>query len=93
MRTSQNWEIGDKVEWEGSRYTVSSKECRLEKGLLQFYYTLAGRAAFQIERYENPYLTGLMLPAAVLDVKEEQVKVKFDMDPAQPAVTGFSDKF
>ncbi len=89
VRTSQNWEIGDKIEWESSRYTVSSKECRLEKGLLQFYYTLAGRAAFQTERYENPYLTGLMLPAAVLDVKEEQVKVKFDMDPVQPTESAY----
>ncbi|MBO5032835.1 MAG: hypothetical protein J6D08_13290 [Lachnospiraceae bacterium] len=87
--TSQNWEIGDKIDWEGYRYIVSSKECCLEKGLLQFHYTLAGEAAFQAEQYENPYLTGLLLLAVVLDVKEEQVKVKFDMDSMQPTESAY----
>ena len=43
IRTSRNWDIGDWIEWEGYRYIISSKECRLEKGLLQFYYTLSGQ--------------------------------------------------
>jgi len=89
IRTSQNWEIGDKIEWEGYRYTISLKECRLEKGLLQFYYTFADDTAFEAEENENLYLTGLMLPATVLDVKEEQVKVKFDMDFIQPLESAY----
>ena len=80
IRTSQNWDIGDWIDWEGYRYIISSKECNLEKGLLQFYYILSGSAAFTAEQYENTYLTGLLLPAVVLDVKDELVKVKFDMD-------------
>lgn len=89
VRTGQNWEIGDQIDWEDCRYFISAKECRLEKGLLQFYYTLAGSAAFQTGQYDNPYLTGLMLPAEELDVREEQVKVKFDMDSAQPAESAY----
>lgn len=89
IRTGQNWEVGDQIEWEGYRYTISSKECRLEKGLLQFYYTFADDTAFKAEENENLYLTGLMLPAAVLDVKEEQVKVKFDMDFIQPVESAY----
>ncbi|MDD6626868.1 MAG: contractile injection system protein, VgrG/Pvc8 family [Lachnospiraceae bacterium] len=83
VRTEENWEIGDRIRWEGRTLSVESKECSLENGLLQFYYTLAGKVAFRSERYENPYLTGLLLPATVLDVQEEQVKVKFDMDEEQ----------
>ena len=89
VRTSQNWEVGDQIDWEGYRYFISTKECRLEKGLLQFYYTLTGAAAFQTEQCENPYLTGLMLPASVIDVRDEEVKVKFDMDPVQPAESAY----
>ena len=89
IRTGQNWEIGDRVEWGGCEYIISSKECCLEKGLLQFYYTLAGDVDFQAPQSENPYLTGLLLPATVLDVKEEQVKVKFDMDWVQLPKSAF----
>lgn len=89
VRTEENWEIGDRITWEGRTLSVEAKECSLENGLLQFYYTLAGREAFRSERYENPYLTGLLLPATVLDVQEEQVKVKFDMDKEQSVESAY----
>ncbi|MCI9398702.1 MAG: hypothetical protein HFJ07_02610 [Lachnospiraceae bacterium] len=89
IRTSRNWDIGDWIDWEGYRYIISSKECSLEKGLLQFYYTVSGTGAFRAEPYDNTYFTGLLLPAVVLDVKEELVKVKFDMDILQPPESAY----
>lgn len=78
-----NWDIGDRVEWMGHGCAVIRKTCRLEHGLLRFRYTLAGEGAFSTERYVNPLHGGLMLPATVLDRKDEQVRVHFDMDAAQ----------
>ena len=60
-------------------------ECRLKKGLLQYRYTLESAGAFASEPYEHPYQAGMLLPASVLDVRDEQVKVGFDMDRQQPA--------
>lgn len=83
IRTYQNWDIGDWINYEGQECSVIAKECKLEKGLVYFYYTLAKAAVFSVDRYENPYMAGLLLSATVLDVKEEAVKVKFDVDIKQ----------
>lgn len=83
VRTGDNWEIGDKIDWENREFTVIGKECRLERGLLLFYYTLMEKALLKADTYENSYMTGLLLSATVLDVQEEQIKVKFDVDKEQ----------
>ncbi len=83
VRTGDNWAIGDKIDWKNREFTIIRKACRLEDGLLQFYYTLMGKAVIKADIYENSYMTGLLLLATVLDVKEEQIKVKFDVDKEQ----------
>ncbi len=83
VRSDVDWEIGDRISTEGREFFVIEKECRLETGLLQFYYTLTDKAAISAERYENPEMTGMLLQATVLDVQDEQIKVQFDMDREQ----------
>jgi len=83
VRTGDDWEIGDRIDWENREFTVIEKVCRLEQGLLYFYYTLAQKALIKADTNENPYETGIFLSAIVLDVKEEQIKVKFDVDKEQ----------
>lgn len=89
VRTGDNWEIGDKIGWENRELTVVGKECRLERGLLHFYYTLMERERLEADTYENSYMIGLLLSATVLDVKEEQIKVKFDVDREQPLESAY----
>lgn len=83
VKTSDSWEIGDRIEWENRELTVTGKKCRLEYGLLQFYYTLTEKAVIRADTSENPYAAGLLLSAEVLDIKEEQIRVKFDIDREQ----------
>lgn len=83
VRTGDDWEIDDRIDWENREFTVIEKVCRLEQGLLYFYYTLAQKATIKADTNENPYETGIFLSAMVLDVKEEQIKVKFDVDKEQ----------
>ncbi len=80
-----NWNIGDRVKWQGREYAVISKSCRLKQGLVCFTYGISREEAFSVSRYGNPLLIGMLLPAVVLETKDEQVKVHFDMDKAQPA--------
>lgn len=89
VRTDADWGVGDRINIGERDFFILEKECLLEKGLLQFYYTLAGKEAAWAERYENLYMTGLLLPATVLDVQEEQVRVKFDMDQEQTMEKAF----
>lgn len=89
IRTGENWEVGDRVNWGGTECFVITKECRLEKGLLNFYYTLAGAETFVSESYENSCMAGMLLPATVLAVEEESVKVKFDMDKEQSVESAY----
>lgn len=85
----ENWNIGDRVKWMGREYAVIRKGCRLERGLLRFRYVISGAEAFSGPKYGNPHHAGLLLPATVLDRKEEQVKVHFDMDRVQKAEDAF----
>ncbi len=89
IRCYENWEIGDKLNWDGREYAVTEKSCQLEKGILHFRYKLSGKETFAARRYENPYAAGLLLSASVLDTKEEMVKVKFDMDEEQPEESAY----
>lgn len=89
VRTWEDWEPGDRIAWEGRSLSVKTKECRLERGLLQFYYTLSDREGLRADRYDNPYMTGLLLPAEVLDTQAEQVRVRFDMDREQDPERAF----
>ena len=80
----EDLELGDRVKWKGLLYAVIEKSCSLDKGLLCFRYTLTSKEAFAAKRYENPHAVGRLLAARVLETKDEQVKVKFDIDKAQP---------
>lgn len=89
IRTYEDMELGDQVKWEGLIYTVTDKSCRLDKGLLCFRYILAAKGGFTTKRYENPVALGRLLSAKVLETKDEQVKVKFDIDKFQPVENAF----
>lgn len=79
----ENWKIGDWLEWQEKRYAIIEKNCCLKGGLLCFGYKISQRRAAAVRKYGNPYHGGLLLPAKVLDVKEEAIRVCFEMDKAQ----------
>lgn len=83
LRGKENWNIGEGVIWKQQEYVILEKSCSLEKGLLWFYYTIARKEAFQIKARYNPNFTGRRLPARVLERKDEEVRVKFEMDTTQ----------
>lgn len=84
IRCQENWDIGDLLELEGKVYSVTEKTCCSEGGILCFRYILSDKKYFIAERYENLNASGCLLRASVLESKNEQVKVKFDIDKEQP---------
>ncbi len=89
VRTGEHWEIGDAVDCEEGRFTVTEKECRLEQGLLYFHDILAKQAFIKADTGENTYATGTLLAATVLEVQGEEIRVKFDVDKEQPVESAY----
>lgn len=83
IRGYENWNMGDRILWDGETYSIIEKRCQLEKGLLYFRYTIFDRKTFTVKKYDNPSFVGTMLPALVLDTRNEEVKVKFTIDKQQ----------
>ena len=78
--TYVNLSVGDSIRWEGYVCQIIEKHCRLEKGLLIFQYRAAERNGDYALAFTNPSAAGRLLAARVLETRNEQVKVKFDID-------------
>lgn len=89
IRSYEDWDIGDGVRLEDYIYFVTGKSCRLEEGLLVFRYTVTSKKEVTCSRYENKLHGGRLLSAKVLDVRNEEVKVKFDIDAGQSKEKAF----
>ena len=83
IKTYENMTVGDQVSWGKILYTVTEKRCFLEKGLLCFNYKIVEKEAFSCKQYENSNAVGRLFSAQVIETKEEQIKVKFDIDESQ----------
>lgn len=78
--TYEDLSIGDSIRWEGYACQIMEKHCRLEKGLLCFRYRAAERKGDYAPSYADPDAAGRLLTASVLETRDEQVKVRFDID-------------
>lgn len=89
IRSYADWDIGEQVRLEDSIYSIVEKSCQLEEGLLVFRYSVSSKKAVVRDRFENENHGGRLLSAKVLDVRDEEVKVKFDIDADQPKEGAF----
>ncbi len=86
----EDWKVGDRISMpDGREMVVVSKRCKLEKGLLVYYYTVASSVTFVTARYDNPKMAGVSLAGTVLETKQENVRVNLDMDGEQSSKEGF----
>ena len=86
----ERWEAGDHITIpDNPEMVVLSKWCRLENGLLVYYYTVGSPEAFSTASYDNSRMTGVSLDGTVLETKEECVRVRLDMDGERPDKEGF----
>lgn len=89
IRSYADWDIGERVRLEDSIYSIVEKSCQLEEGLLVFRYSISSKKTVVRDRFENESHEGRLLSAKVLDVRDEEVKVKFDIDADQPKEKAF----
>lgn len=83
IRSRRNYEIGDRISWDGRELTVMGKELLLERGQVMASYVLGHEAGFCLREGENEKLRGISLPGNVIGVKEGMVKVHLDSEESQ----------
>ena len=83
VKVLDNYEIGDKVTYQGKSLCIKSKTATLENGMVRFSYELCSQNGMTVERIVNERLTGLSLRGTVLESVKDKVKVHLAIDPAQ----------
>lgn len=81
--TSQILHLGQNVRFRNEPLWIHEANMKLEKGVLQCSYYLAGKNHGKYPVTYNPYLKGISLTGTVLERKEETVKIHLDIDEEQ----------
>lgn len=78
--TYENWNVGDRVAIAGRELKLIAKQCELKNGLLVYQYTAAFAETFGTARYEHSGMAGVSLAATILETRQEEVRIAFDID-------------
>lgn len=74
------FEIGDGILYQGIQCYVKESEVQIRDHTLKQSCLLCSKNGFYVAETQNSYLTGLSLPGSVKEVKNNQIKVKLDLD-------------
>jgi hypothetical protein len=73
-------EIGDGIHFRGIQYYVKETNIEIKDYTLKQESLLFGKKGFHVVEEINPFITGLSLRGSVKEVKNNQLKVKLDID-------------
>lgn len=76
-------QIGDLVKFQGAKLAVCEASARLDKGVLRFFYRLAGTEYNKMKPEYNESLRGLSLIGTVLERKAEKLRIHLEIDEEQ----------
>ena len=74
------FETGDCVIYQGTRFYVKESEIEIKDHVLKQSCYICGKQGFNVQEVENPLLTGLSLSGSVAEVRNNQLKVRLDID-------------
>lgn len=82
--------IGDTVDYGGNSLIVKEVEIHLVDAVLTCRYVLCTEKGLKIPAAWNQHITGLTLPAQVLEVNDDTVKVLLCVDESQDTATAYA---
>lgn len=82
VNCEQPVDIGDRIDWNGRPLYVSESFGRVENGIFSQLLTLTSKNAMCQPQQGNNRIAGCSLNGQVKEIKNDQVKVSFDMDAA-----------
>ena len=83
IRSKEQIELGNRVEYEGQRMVIEESQIMLKEGLLQYTYILSMEAALCMEKQMNTYIQGVSLLGKILESENQRVKVQLKIDEKQ----------
>ena len=78
--SDKDYELGTVVKNRGLRFVICEKEVQTIEATLKFHYKVCKEENIKSKRVYNEKIRGLVISAEVVDVKAEDVFVKFSMD-------------
>ena len=75
-----DYELGSKAEFMGKLFYIKEKKVETREGYLVFTYKLCDKQYIKSTPKFNENITGLVVSGKVVDVKEEHIYVKSDID-------------
>ena len=78
--SDEDYELGTVVKNRGLRFIICEKEVQTIEATLKFHYKVCKEENIKSKRVYNEKIRGLVISAEVVDVKAEDVFVKFSID-------------
>ena len=75
-----DYELGSKADFVGKIFYIKEKKVEAKEGYLVFTYKLCDKQYIKSTQKFNENITGLVIGGKVVDVKEEHIYVKSDID-------------
>ena len=75
-----DYELGSKTDFMGKIFYIKEKKVEAKEGYLVFTYKLCDKQYIKSTQNFNENITGLVISGKVVDVKEEHIYVKSDID-------------
>lgn len=83
IKTYENYELGDRIQWRGQEFRVFEKNLLLKRGMIEGEYLLGFEPAFCLEVGTNTKIRGVSISGSVIDRKEGMLKVHLEIDSEQ----------
>ncbi|WP_367565191.1 contractile injection system protein, VgrG/Pvc8 family [Lacrimispora sp.] len=83
IETVDDYEIGDRVNYQNKSLYIKSKEAEMAGGILKFKYSLSTLKGLNKERLYNQQIVGLSLKGTVLKSVRDKIQVHLEIDKAQ----------
>lgn len=83
IRISENYELGDRIQWKDQEFRIIEKNLILERGAIAGEYLLGFEPGFCLEEQYNRNIRGISLSGSVIGRKEGMLKVHLDIDAKQ----------
>ena len=87
VETNQALQVGDRVSFRERTYHVGSVDGRMEKGIFLNRYTLISKQGLSQPYQAHGEISGCSFNGRIIDIKNDRVKVHFDVDPSQDVET------
>ncbi|MDR2022923.1 MAG: hypothetical protein LBQ71_06640 [Hungatella sp.] len=83
LESMEDYQLGDKITYQGITFTVAEKITELKKGILAYQYRFQIKSGLKQNIRYNPKLKGVSVEGKVLAVEKDKVKLHLSIDSNQ----------